>query len=142
MVGKISQRARGYIRKKATENMEATCRIERVLSPTLDETTLHAQAGARTTIYEGPCRIWEVVGGGVFQVAEEEYALSNTNLSIPWDANPVPRRDDEGRIINHTSDSSMIGKRFQITDTAKAGDLRPSRRFQIRLIQENESWSR
>lgn len=136
----ITAYARNYVRRKATAQMTATCRIERVEGPTVDPATLRATSGARTTIYEGRCRVWEVTGGGTFMVGEEEYGLQNTNLSIPWDADPVPRKDDEGVILTSPYDPDMVGRRFQINDTAKAGDLRATRRFQVKMLQENEAW--
>lgn len=142
MVGQISARARSYVRNRATAQMNYWCSIERITGPNLDETTLRATSGGREIIYEGICRIWEVTGGGTFAVAEEEYALQTTNLSIPWDTDPVPQRDDEVEILEAPTDADMVGRRYRILDVAKAGELRATRRFQIQGIQENEAWRR
>jgi hypothetical protein len=142
VVGQISTRARSYIRRKATEQMNFECVVERVSGPSLDKQTLRSTAGGREVIYEGPCRIWEVTGGATFNVAEEEYSLQNTNLSIPWDADPVPITDDEVQILDAPTDPHMVGRRYRIVDVAKAGELRATRRFQVQGIQENESWQR
>lgn len=133
-------RSLAYIRKRASENMRSTCRIERVLPPTWDETTNIATAGSREVIYEGPCRVWESQSTGMIQVGEEDFPLQSTTLSIPWDTAVVPKRDDEVVIISSHTDDHIVGMRYRIMDVAKAGDLRPSRRFSIEGITRDGSW--
>lgn len=131
----ISSRALDYVRSRAENIMQATCRIERVLKPTFDQSTGNATAGGRQTIYEGPCRIWEVSGGNVVMVGEDEVSMQNTQLSIPWDVDPVPIKYDQVQILAHNTDDSLIGKRFEILSGAKAGELRATRRFAIQGYQ-------
>ena len=128
---RISANARNYVRSRATEEMDATCRIERVTAPVYNETTLIASPGSRTTIYEGKCRVWELSSSSVVMVGENETTIQSTNLSIPWDVNPVPDKDDEALIVACPSDSSLVNKRFQIQSSAKSGALRPTRRFSV-----------
>lgn len=128
----ISDRARDYVRRRATAVMSATCRIERVTPPVFNQSTGRATTGSKTTIYEGRCRIWEVSAAQApVMVGEEDILMPTTQLSIPWDVNPVPGRRDQVEIIDHDSDASMIGQRYEIQSGAKAGDLRATRRFLI-----------
>jgi len=128
----ISSRARDYIRRRASYTMEATCRIERVLPPVFDQTSGRATSGSRTTIYEGKCRIWEVnAGSGVVNIGDDDILMPTTQLSLPWDIDPIPDRKDQVLITDHDSDSSMIGQRFEIQSHVKAGDLRATRRFTV-----------
>lgn len=135
MVG-ISPRALAYVRKQATEIMQAQCRIERVNPPTFNQTTGTAVPGSRTTIYEGRCRIWEAAGASVTFVGEDDVSLQSTQLSIPWDVNVLPKKDDEVQMISHNTDALIVGKRFVIDSSAKAGELRATRRFSVRGYQE------
>lgn len=131
----ISPRALEYVRARASSVMQATCRIERVNKPSFDQASGTATAGSRTTIYEGKCRIWEASGGGPIMIGEEDIDMQSTQLSIPWDTHPVPIRHDEVLILSHNTDPDLVGKRFMIDSSAKAGELRATRRFLIRGYQ-------
>ena len=133
----ISSAALAYVRTHAASMMNSTCRIERVKRPSFDQSSGTAVAGSKTTIYEGPCRIWEVSGGGPIMIAEDEVVTQNTQLSLPWDTSPVPERDDEVQITEAPTDASLVGKRFVIETSAKAGDLRATRRFTVRYQGRN-----
>jgi hypothetical protein len=116
--------------------MQYTCRIERVQPTTYDETTLIASTGGRTTIYEGVCRVWEVTGGGPVVVAEADITVQNTQLSIPWDTPVLPQRFDEVLILTAPTDAALIGKRFRIESSAKAGEMRATRRFVVMAMEK------
>lgn len=133
----ISSRAIDYVRQRAESVMGYTCRIERVQRPSFNQTTGRSVPGSRDTIYEGRCRVWEVSSGAPVLVAEDEVTMQTTQLSIPWNASPVPERDDEVVIIDADDDEYMIGKRFVIDSSAKAGELRATRRFQVRGYQKS-----
>lgn len=124
-----------YVREQATAIMQGVCKIERVHKPSFDQTTGTATSGSRTEVYRGPCRIWEASSGGLVMVGEDEVQMENTQLSIPWATDPVPKRYDEVEIISHNTDSSLVGRRFQILTSAKAGELRATRRFSVRGYQ-------
>jgi hypothetical protein len=133
----ISKRARAYVRRRATAGMLSTCQIERVGGVSWDGTTNLVTAGERTIIYEGPCRIWEVSGGGPFTVADDDNTiLQTTNLSIPWDTEPVPEHNDEIVILSSQVDDQMVGKRYRIISSAKTGDLRATRRFVVQGVNK------
>lgn len=138
-VGKISPRARNYVRRAATANMGHVVRIERVNKATFDEEDLVARAGTRVTIYEGPARLWESTGQGVVQIGDDNVVMQSTNLSIPWNqppaGDPQPLRDDEFTIISSNVDTTVVGKRGVLLDVAKAGELRATRRFAVQMHQ-------
>ena len=132
MVSPISPRAREYVRSRATAVMEYYCRIERVTKGNHDEDTLVYTPGSRTTIYQGYCRIWELSGTSGVQVGDADLDIQMTQLSTPWNA-PLARKDDEVYIIEApTQDKAMEGRRFQITSSAKAGELRATRRYAVK----------
>jgi hypothetical protein len=131
----ITAWARSFVRNRATEVMEFDCRIERVERPeNYDEDTLVLTPSERTTIYEGKCRVWELAGAAIVAVGETDTYQQATQLSIPWDTSAIVKRYDEVEIITAPVDSQMIGKRFEIQNVAKAGELRATRRFEVTSV--------
>lgn len=133
MVSPISAEARRFVRIRATEVMEYTCRITRGERPEgYDEDTLvYTPAGLAEVIYEGACRIWEVANAQSITVGDTDVYQMNTNLSIPWDSPEIIHRYDEVTILTAPQDSQMVGKRYEIQTVAKAGELRATRRFEV-----------
>ena len=125
----ISARALAYARSRAETTMNATCRIERVSKATFNQSTGRATAGTRTSVYEGPCRIWEITSQQPIMVGEEDIQMPTTQLSLPWDVSPLPQRKDQMEITAHPTDPEMVGQRFEIQSSVKAGDMRATRRF-------------
>lgn len=133
----VSDFALDMVREYATENMGYTVLIERVTKPTFDQSSGTAVPGSRTTIYSGPGRIWEISGASIVTVgSEDEISMQSVQLTIPWGTTPVPRKWDEVTVIDAARDDYLIGKRFVIDSSAKAGELRATRRFSIRGYQE------
>lgn len=127
----ITAYARQWVRSRATAVMEYTCRIERVDRPENFDDDLVITPGARTTVYEGQCRVWEMAGSSSFIVADTDIYQQATQLSIPWDETAVILRYDEVEILTAPQDSQMVGKRFEIQNVAKGGELRATRRFEV-----------
>lgn len=65
-------------------------------------------------------------------IGEDDIVMQNTQLSLPWSVNPVPKRDDEVEITSAPSDAEIVGKRFVIDSGSKAGEFRATRRFAVR----------
>jgi hypothetical protein len=129
----ISAEARQYVRARATEVMEYTCRITRGAPPEgYDEDTLvYTPAGLAEEVYTGPCRIWEVAGAASVVVGDTDVYQQTTQLSIPWDTSALIMRYDEVEILTAPQDSQVVGKRYEIQTVAKAGELRATRRFEV-----------
>ncbi len=133
----LISRARKYVRQRATATMSSQCQITRPKDPTFDKNTGLATSGTRTTIYTGKCRVWEVTGGGVTVITEEDIAEQNTQISIPWDTSPVPIKGDYIKITSSVADSNLVNRLYLITDQAKSGELRATRRFSVKGVQES-----
>ena len=59
-------------------------------------------------------------------------------ISLPWDIDPLPLRNDEVIITNTpVEDTALEGKRYQIQDYATAGELRPTRRYTVTAMQRS-----
>lgn len=134
MPGPISRRARAYIRRRASVEMLSNCQIERVGQGTWSSGSNLVTSGPRSIIYKGVCRIWEVSGSSPLVVADEIIQLQTTNLSIPWDTDPIPHENDEVLILNSRVDDGLAGKRYRIVSLARAGDIRATRRFVVQGV--------
>jgi len=131
-VSPISPAAIAYVREQATEVMQYECRIERVERPkNYDQNTLVLTPGNRETIYEGRCRIWEVAGSASITVGDTDVYQQSTQLSIPWNTTALIKRYDEVVVTKAPTDPQMVGKRYEIQNVAKAGEMRATRRFEV-----------
>lgn len=133
MTSPISAEARQWVRARATEVMEYTCRITRGGVPEgYDENTLiYTPEGVADVIYEDICRIWEVASANSITVGDTDIYQMSTQLSIPWDTPAIVKRYDEVTILTAPQDSQMVGKRYEIQTVQKAGELRATRRFEV-----------
>jgi len=133
MTSPITAEARAFVRNRATEVMEYTCRITRRSLPEgYDEDTLvYTPDGLAEVIYEGVCRLWEVSGAATVVVGDTDIYQQTTQLSIPWDTTALIMRYDEVEILTAPTDSQEVGKRYEIQTVAKAGELRATRRFEV-----------
>ena len=136
MTSPVSARARNYVRSRVENFQEYTCRIERVSKPSYDEETLHSIPGAREVLYEGPCRLWAISGGGTIVVGDNDVSQQDTMLSIPWDETAIIKRHDEVKILTANTDSQVVGLRFEVQTIEKAGELRATRRFAVTMLQD------
>lgn len=114
--------------------MSYTCKVERVTAGGHDEVTLVWSPGSRTTVYIGVCRVWEIQGASQVSIGEEEYMLSSVQASFPWDA-PLFLKDDEIIILTSPYDDVLVNSRYQIQSSARAGDLRATRRYAVTALQ-------
>lgn len=136
MTSPISPFAREYVRSRAAAVMSYECRAERIMPGSHDDTTLLYTTGAAEVLYEGICRIWEVNGANAVAMGEGvEIDMQTTQLSMPYDA-PLLKKNDEVLILNGpVQDTTMVGKRFQIQSSARAGELRATRRYDVTVVQ-------
>lgn len=132
----ISSRALTYVRTRATQSMKSVCRVERVQGPSFDEFSGVATPGGRTVLYTGICRIWEVSGGSAVEINGDDVVIQSTQLSIPWDVTADIRRNDEIVITSSSTDTMLVGARFRVMSVARAGELRPTRRFEIQRVAD------
>jgi len=130
--------ARDYVRSRVTQEfLNYECRVERVGRPSYDEETLQGTPGTRSTIYEGKCRVWATTASTVI-VGDGDVQTEQTMISLPWNIDPLPLRNDEVIITNTpVEDTALEGKRYQIQDYATAGELRPTRRYTVIAMQRS-----
>lgn len=134
----ISPRARSYVRRQAKLIQHAgRVRIFTLSEVGYDKDSRMHQPATEEVLYEGPFRIWEVTGRSGVAIGDSEVLLQTTNLSIPWDAEVtrMPRHGDMFEILQHPTDSSIEGARGEIQESAKAGELRATRRFAVTMAQ-------
>ena len=139
---RISQFSRSYLRVRAVELMSDECVIFRPGNGgkvTYNPSNRQATVGSGTTIYSGPCRMWEVTGGSPVILADDELVVSQLWLSIPYNA-AVPEPEDQVRITD-SDDESLVGRHVKIMSIVRGGGLRASRRMQVQFIDSKKvSW--
>lgn len=137
MIG-ISSFATNYLRTRTADRMQDSCRIFRRSGVTVDE-NFKASRGEAVVKYDGPCRIWEVTAGNQVIVSDQQVVVTQTYLSLPWDA-PVPESDDIV-LITASADSDLVGRTVAITGITRGGGLRASRRFTVTFVDsQSDAW--
>lgn len=137
MIG-ISAFATHYLRTRTAERMEDACRIfsKGQITVNPDHT---ASRGEDEVKYEGPCRVWEVTAGNQVVISDSQVVMSQTYLSLPYDA-PVPESDDIV-LITSSADPDLMGRTVSIVGVVRGGGLRASRKFTVRVVDSQKaSW--
>lgn len=135
---RISPYAKTYIRDRATDLMNATVRINKP-APAYDPVTRTTTNTEGPVKYEGPARIWEVPGGQQIIIGDQEIVVTQSNMSIPWDA-PVPEVDDLIIVVD-SDDSDLVGRSINIESMVRGGGLRASRRFEVSISSsKKDTW--
>lgn len=136
---KITSFSRSYLRRRATYRMEDECRIWKPGKPVIDPVTKKATREAGETKYEGPCRFWEVSAGSQVVIGEEQITMTQSYLSLPWDA-PIPESDDVVKLTK-SDDPDLVGRTVSIVSMVRGGGLRASRRFLVQVTDsKRDSW--
>lgn len=136
---RISPTTQAYIRKRATDLMHDTCIIYKPGKPVLDRNTGKTHTGPPLVKYTGPCRFWEVQAGQQMLMGDEQITITQTYLSLPFDA-PVPEEDDTVEILA-CADASLVGMTVSVISVVRGGGLRASRKMLVRVVEsEKDSW--
>jgi hypothetical protein len=136
---RVSPTAQAYIRRRASELMADECRIFKPQKPVLDRNTGKTVTPSPVTKYEGPCRYWEVQSGQQISVGDEQLTLTQSYLSLPYDA-PVPESDDIVEITKSV-DSTLQGTTVAVISITRGGGLRGSRKLLVRVVEsKKDSW--
>jgi hypothetical protein len=136
---RVSPTAQNYIRKRASELMADECRIFKPTRPVLDRTTGKTTTPSPTVKYEGVCRYWEVQSGQQISVGDEQLTLTQSYLSLPYDA-PVPESDDIVEITKSV-DPTLQGTTVAVISITRGGGLRGSRKLLVRVVEsKKDSW--
>lgn len=101
-----------------------------------DPDTRVATTLSGTDFYRGKCRLWEVPAGGKFDLGDLTYTMSQTWLSIPYDA-PVPDTDHLVEMLKSV-DPDLVGRILRITSVVHGGGLRASRRMQVEFVDRKD----
>ena len=132
----VSSTARDYVRSRAEMVMAYECKVERVSKGAVND-DLRYTSGARTVLYEGKFRLWEITSATGVNVGGEDLMIESTQASFPYDT-PLFRKDDEIVITAApVQDLLLLGSRYQIQTKAKAGELRATRRYTVTSVQRN-----
>lgn len=136
MVG-ISTFGRNYVRKRATQRQDDACKIWKPGPVVVDKTTGKSNRQVAQVKYEGPCRFWEVSAGQQIVVGDEQITMSQSYLSLPYNA-PIPESDDIVE-ITRSDDTDLIGRTVEVISVVRGGGLRASRKLQVRVRESKKS---
>jgi hypothetical protein len=141
----VSPWARSYARRHATAHMYYTVAITRMVAGAFDEATGGITSQIGVAVYQGPARIWTVAGPMVISSGEDQMSFSQTNMSIPWDTDPVPRRDDIASVLDYQlrdgfGDPALLGRHFRILDVQLGGQMYAARRMSVSVVSASSAW--
>ena len=141
----VSPYARNYVRRHATGHMYYTVSIVRMLQGVFDEVSGEIASKVNFEVYVGPARIWTVAGPQVLAVGEDQMSFTQTNMSIPWNATPVPQRDDIATVMTYEphpgyGDPALLDRSFRILDVQLGGQMYATRRMSVLAIQPSAAW--
>lgn len=108
------------------------CRIWTPGAPVVAPGTKIATRGVKELKYEGPCRLWEAQSGSQVVIGDEQVAMTQTYLSLPYNS-PIPEADDVCQITK-SEDDDLVGRTVSIVSITRGGGLRASRRFLVRVV--------
>lgn len=137
MIG-ISAFSRSYLRSRATYLMTDECIIHRPgpgNKVTYDKETKEAVRHGGDEVYEGPCRLWQVTGGGVTKDQDRDVVITTTYLSIPYDNGGEPL---DIVTITGSEDPDLVGRSLTIHSVTRGGGLRGSRVFRVAFVDYEE----
>ena len=139
MARPLSPRVAAYARQAVISYHNIELEVTRQLVSSLDEVTglITTTFDGEFTGYAGSGRFWLSNDGVVTNVGEGDYSTISTNISIPWDADPVPELDEYVVITSSYEDSTLEGKIYRIMGVDGGGFLRAARRLQVVAVSEN-----
>ena len=100
-----------------------------------DPATKRAARSDGTLIYEGPCRLWQVTGGGSTTFQDKEVVITTTYLSIPWNNEGEPK---DIVTITASVDDELVGRSLNIEAVTRGGGLRGSRVYRVAFVDFEE----
>lgn len=135
---RISPFAKSYLRRRATEQLWDACRIYKQGKMTVGD-NFSARRSPAVIKYEGACRLWEVPASSQVVIGDSQLVVSQTYLSLPWDA-PVPESDDIV-LITKSDDPDLVGRTVSIVSVVRGGGLRGTRKFTVKVLDsKKETW--
>ena len=134
--------ARSYVRSHSEAHFNCQVSINRHADWTLDGVSGELEITQGNSIYSGEARIWSSDTGSVLALGEADINTMATYVSIPWDASPVPDRDDIVTVSSCPGDPDLAGRAFRIMSVDGGGLMRATRRMQVTALSESASWER
>ena len=139
MARPLSPRVAAYARQAVLSYHNIEIEVVSQLVSSLDDATgmITTTFDGGFTGYAGSGRFWLSNDGVVSSAGDGDYSTISTNISIPWDADPVPALDEYVVITSAYEDSTLEGKIYRIMGVDGGGFLRAARRLQVVAVSEN-----
>lgn len=123
-----------YLRKQATALMRDQVRIKRPDVPVYNPTTGLAVGATSSTGYTGVAHLHPAQGGAAVYQGDQLQSLVQIQVSIPWNATPVPMEDDHVEVLS-TEDPALVGRTLRIVDLSYTGIGFPVRQLTCTFIE-------
>jgi hypothetical protein len=135
----LSPRVAAYARQAVLSYHNIEIEVVRQLISSLNDET-----GMITTTFDenyvgyvGTGRFWLSNDSSLSIVGDGDYSTIATNISIPWDATPVPDLDEYVVVTSSYEDPTLEGKIYRIVGVDGGGFLRAARRLSVVAVSEN-----
>lgn len=141
--GTISPVARALVRARVEAQMGATVTILRGALGTLNPANgvVYGITGAQT-IYSGKARIHTVTGEGSISLAAGQIDQRQTVVSIPWNASPVPQRDDIVLVgTDDLADPDLASKALRVVEVSGGSAFGDARRLSCTAWGDSRYWN-
>jgi hypothetical protein len=117
--------------------MVSQVRIQRPAVPDYDPVSGYA-VGVKADVpgYEGKAHVHPVTSAGTVYTGDTLTALMSVQVSLPYNATPVPREEDQVVIVAD-DDPALVGKTLRITDVGSGGIGRPVRLLTCTFVEDN-----
>lgn len=116
----IPQIGIAYLRNQATALMRSQVHVSRPGVPVYDPVTGNAVGTTGTSGYVGAAHIHPAVGGAAVYQNDALVSMVQVQVSLPWNAIPVPHEEDQVVVISD-DDASLVGKTLRVVDVSAGG---------------------
>lgn len=112
-----------YLRKVVTDGMVDAIAVVRPDVPTYDETGFATGTITNTPGYIGPAHVHVTSQSETITVGDTMEPMAVVQVSIPFDASPVPRNEDHVLVtaLGPLGDPSLFGETLRIVNVSGGG---------------------
>jgi hypothetical protein len=111
-----------YLRKVVQDNMIDSIEVIRPGEPVYDASTGYATGVTSATPgYEGRAHIHPPNVSAGFDPGQGMVSLATVQVTIPFDAEPIPRAEDQVKVTLALSDPAMTGETLRIAHVSGGG---------------------
>lgn len=132
----IPVEATNYIRGVTKAGMRSTVQVVTPDVPVYDDVSGYAVGATKAVGYSGPATVHDAQGGGEQDFADGMVEVNSIQISVPFDAAPVPQVEDH-LTITATDDPTLVGETLRIISITNGGVIPVVRTLTCTFVQAN-----